>query len=674
MLEDGSSPRPVITAPIRGRDAEQAASRRATPALDAATIVLLPALTVYLGLNAGGYFAGDTGWAAAVLAVALAGRIAVSGGPLANRGWPLAVAGTGLALLATWTLVSASWSEDQGVALLEFDRVLLYLLVLLLFGSLGDPRSALRYLPAGFAVVAVFLCGIGLASRTLPDLWSFAPASDGKLAYPISYSNGLGILASLGVVACLHLASWEREHPVVRLLAAAAIPLLAATLALTSSDGAVVAGAAGAVLYAVLGRPRGLLAALIATAPFVALAVHAAVGADLVAAAEPTTAAAADEGRDLARTVGFAMLASAGALGLLMVLGRRLARADLPRPSRPARVTIALALVIVLAAAVTQLPDAARAIGDELEGTGPGAGDRSAVAVLDGQNRIEYWRVALDAFEEEPITGTGVGTFGERWARERPFPESVDEGHSLYVETLGELGLVGAALLALVLGAITAAFVAFLRGASRPLAAAMLSTAVAWLLHAGIDWDWELPAVTVWIFAFGGCALAAWARREAGPHRTSLRLRIVLTAGCLALAVTPATVAMSQSHLDEAVSALLRYDCARAESLAASASRLVSARAEPYEVLSYCASRRGDHQRAISMMGEAIDRDPDSWELVYGLALVRAAAGRDPRDAIRRTLELNPLEPIANGASERLTGGNSRSWQREAESSPLPLP
>lgn len=664
----------------------EAGPSRGPLALDVGTVLLLPALTVYLGLNAGGYFAAPTGWAGATMAAVLAVRMVVSG-PRAIAAWPLALAGGGLALFAIWTLLSGVWSGDHAAALIEFDRSLLYLLVLLVFGSIQAPRTALRYLPLGFALGAVFLCAVALATRTLPDLWPFAPEpGPGKLAYPVTYSNGLGILASLAILTCLHLASWEREWVAARVVAVSALPLLVATLVLTRSEGAAVMGAIGVALYVVLGRPRGLLTALFAAVPFALIGGHAAEAADLLGGRDPTTPAALDEGRELASTVGLAMLGAAAVIGALIPLERwvkrRVGRGGFPRLPRPAAAAIAGGLAIaVVGVAVTQLPEAVDALEHEFEGR-RGAPETSTrgFALLDGQSRIDYWRVAVDAFEEEPITGTGAGTFTERWARDRPFFENVEEGHSVYVETLGELGLVGAALLALVLGGLAAAFVVAMRRTGRVLGAAALGAAVAWLAHAGIDWDWELPVLTVWLFAFGGCALAAWPERRPSARTETGRLtagaviiRALAAAACLLVAVTPVTIAISQSWLDGATSALLRDDCDEAERLASSASRLLPPRPEPYEVLGYCASRRGEHERAISMMRGAIDRDPDSWELAYGLALVRAAAGEDPRAAADRALRLNRLEFIARRAVTSFSEGPRR-WRRSAETLALPLP
>ena len=64
------------------------------------------------------------------------------------------------------------------------------------------------------------------------------------------------------------------------------------------------------------------------------------------------------------------------------------------------------------------------------------------------------------------------------------------DAHSLYLETLAELGLVGLGLLVLVLAPPLA-------GAFRGASAAAAGGYVAFLVHAGVDWDWEMPAVTI---------------------------------------------------------------------------------------------------------------------------------------------------------------------------------
>jgi O-antigen ligase len=668
------------TPPASAEPSESATARL----LDAGTLLLLPGLTIYLGFNAGGYFAGTTGWAAAALAIVLALRVSVSGPSLGAPSLPLALTAGALALFAGWTLLSGSWSGNYGRSLIEFDRVLLYLLVLLVFGSIQAPQHAFRFLPIGFALAAVILCGAGLATRTLPDLWPFAQASDeSRLAYPVTYSNGLGILASLGIIACLHVASWDRGRTAVRTLAAASLPLLAATLVLTFSRGAILACAIGFLVYALAGRPRGLLVVLLGTLPFVVLAAYAAYDAELLVSAHPTSPAAQEQGHKVALTIGIAMLGGGASLGLLLPLERRLRGLRSPKPSPRLGVGLAAVLAIGVAFVAVTQTDGLQSLGEGIlrDGASREGGltrerltDPSDIADLGRQSRVQYWRVALDAFEDEPIRGTGVGTFARRWARDRPTSESTTEGHSIYLETLGELGLVGASLIVVVLVMLVMPFGAGLRRGQRPLQAAALAIALAWLVHAGIDWDWELPALTIWLFAFGGCVLAASPTRLGRVGAPSPLLRVITASASLLMAVTPATIAVTQSRLDASVAALLRGDCGTAERLAAKASSMLPPRAEPYEVLAYCESRSGRHRRAIAMIERAMERDPHDWELLYGLALVRAAAGEDPRNALQGALLLNPREALIRASIDRFSGADPRQWRKQARDALLPLP
>ena len=71
------------------------------------------------------------------------------------------------------------------------------------------------------------------------------------------------------------------------------------------------------------------------------------------------------------------------------------------------------------------------------------------------------------------------------------------DAHSLEVEIAAELGLVGLARVRLLVAG--AAIAAARRRCAREPAAAAGSCAalLVWFLHASIDWDWQLPAVTL---------------------------------------------------------------------------------------------------------------------------------------------------------------------------------
>ena len=77
-------------------------------------------------------------------------------------------------------------------------------------------------------------------------------------------------------------------------------------------------------------------------------------------------------------------------------------------------------------------------------------------------------------------------------------------------------------------------------------------------------------------------------------------------------------------------------------------------------MIAYCHILVGSPAVAEEAMRAAIERDPNNWEYHYGLALIRAARGRDPRRQARLALRLNPRE-APHDAAARLRGDDPRS-------------
>jgi len=71
---------------------------------------------------------------------------------------------------------------------------------------------------------------------------------------------------------------------------------------------------------------------------------------------------------------------------------------------------------------------------------------------LSGNGRYAYWKAAIDAMPGHWLEGYGPGTFEFVWLPRAPFLSYVRNAHSLYIEVMDELGLVGIVLLALALG------------------------------------------------------------------------------------------------------------------------------------------------------------------------------------------------------------------------------
>jgi O-antigen ligase len=128
-----------------------------------------------------------------------------------------------------------------------------------------------------------------------------------------------------------------------------------------------------------------------------------------------------------------------------------------------------------------------------------------ALVRLATDNRLDYWRLALEDYRAHPVLGAGAGTYGNYWLVHGPGSSFTRTAHSLFLQSLAELGSVG---LVLVVLALAAPFVV-----ARVRGDALLATAaagyVAYVVHTGIDWDWEMPAATLAGLVCGGAALDA---------------------------------------------------------------------------------------------------------------------------------------------------------------------
>ena len=472
--------------------------------------VLLPAAAVLLvgptvlAFFSGGYFdeprliATLVAWAL-VLVAALASPRPL---PSSRQGW---AAFLGLLLIAAWTGVSITWAPLSEASTNSFVRLLMYVAALVAGVALLRDRRSLAAVEPALALGALVAIGYGLSGRLLPGLIHLSQSAKayGRLEQPITYWNAEGALAAIGLVLCTRLAGTESRPVHLRAAAAAASVPLALGVYLSYSRGAIAAALIGAIV---------LLGCAPSWSQVRATAIS--VAAAVVVAASSTafpgvTALEGSLGRR--ETEGAIMLAVL--LAVMVIAGftqARIARRErepwvstgpLPIARRLpliATVAVALGLAGLVAAGLADKG------GKEKLSGAPGVARLRSVE----SRRYDYWRIALRAFRRHPLKGVGAGGFRVLWLRERPVREAALEVHSLPLEMATELGLPGLLGLGLLVGGVGVAARPALRR-QPALVAGACAGATVWFLHAAIDWDWQIPAVSLPPLILAGALIVA---------------------------------------------------------------------------------------------------------------------------------------------------------------------
>ena len=468
--------------------------------LSLATAVLLLGPTV-LAFFAGGYFdlpravAGAVAWGVVLLLAA--------GGPLP---FPKSVAGrvalAGLAGLALWSAISLAWAPLGGVAGDNVQRLLLYIAAFLAAIALLRDRRAAGAVEPAFALGAVVVVGYGLAGRLLPGLIELdrSEKANGRLEQPITYWNAEGLVAAMGLVLCARIAGDPSRPLAMRVAAAGACVPLGAGVYLSDSRAAMAAAVAGLIVLLAAAPVRPQLRAAVVSLLGGAVAAACAAAFPAVASLDGSHGTQVRQGAVLL-VVLLAIACAAGLVTRRLVGSERrgeLASGSFPHHwLQPVAITAALVcLAGLVAGGIAEKPDRSGS-----------AGERLSRLTEVTSHRNEYWRVALRAFERDPLLGTGSGGYRVVWRQERPVGESTLEVHSLVLEVAAELGLPGLLCLFVFLGGTLAAGRQALRRRV-PLAPGACAAGTVWLLSATIDWHWQLPAVTLPAIVLGAALVA----------------------------------------------------------------------------------------------------------------------------------------------------------------------
>lgn len=572
--------------------------------------------------------------------------------PLRRPPVAAAILGSCLFALTLWTLASSAWAPNGARAFDEFNRDSLYLGVFVIIVAFGSVVGADRWadgLALGIAAIGVY----SLATRLFPELADTAtplrqlPGGQSRLAYPIGYWNALGVLLAVGLPLVLRV-GLEARNALVRGLAAATVPAFVAAMYLTSSRAGSLAAVSAVLVFVVACNKRVsaflLLGVTGAGAVVVVSSIH---GRSALVNGPLDSAAAASQGHAVALPVAVSCL---GAGVVWTIASRQVGRIQVRSLER----AVAAALVVLAAAALVAVHPARRFNEfkqNQIVAVNSPQYTTKHLLSASGNGRWQLWTAAGQEWRAHPLAGGGAGSFQSWWLQHRPYSLYVVNAHSLFMEVLAELGLVGLLLLCAFFGGALVVGLARVRRA-RPerttLAAALVAGLVAYVLGAAVDWMWQVTALTVVAVAVVAALASGRAPRLAttAPRRV-LPYSVVAAVGLLGIAAIGAqtlplisALELKSSHREAASG-----DLETAAKRAAAARSAAPWSPDPYLQLALIQEYAGVWSAARRNIEAATARDPRNWQMWAIRARIEAEAGAvvPARESLHRAAALNPL-------------------------------
>ncbi|HWH43606.1 MAG TPA: O-antigen ligase family protein [Thermoleophilaceae bacterium] len=655
-----SSPAAPVRAPQAGAagTAHEAGPARSPAALCAALLVAVLYAATASGATALPAEARLQVVIAALAVAALAGL--VFGRSLRAAAAPMAWAGLGLlAAYAAFAGLSLAWSVAPDLTWTHLNRALAYTLVAAMALVVGSslPR-AIERVALGYLAVATLVAGYALLGKVAPWLANHT-ADFARLRAPLGYWNALALFCVLAVPVGLRTASDPERGLLPRVAAQLSLIPLLAVIGMTYSRGGMLALAVAVAIVAWLGPDRLRVAAFALVAVVsVAPALVVAFTRDDLTRDGLSIAGRTDDG--------FVLLLALIAGAVIAVWAAvRLRRADerlvLTGRGRElalqgARYAGIAAVVLLLGGLALSERGVTGTVSHEIdkftEAKAEKQNDPSRLFETNSGNRWVWWLEAGGAWSDRPFGGHGAGSFPLLHLAYRQDALQVRQAHSVPIQWLAEVGLIGAALGLGALGLL--GFAAYQRVAAaaraeRPYAVALFAAAGAWGVHMWVDWDWDIPAVTLPLLVFLGVMAGrppggGWMEplRPAPPVVGAPRSgrAFALAAGTLVLCVVALSAALPSLARDRTSAALAEASDGTPEGLAAGARDAEIARqldplsVEPLFAAAGIAEARGDLDRAADLLREAAERQPAN-EQVW----IRIAAFELQRDDLPRALE-----------------------------------
>jgi hypothetical protein len=360
-------------------------------------------------------------------------------------------------------------------------------------------------------------------------------------------------------------------------------------------------------------------------------------------------------------------------VGLSQVgIGLAIRHATPPRwlsvPVRGARALLAGAVVLLVTAAlVAGGPGAlSHAWRNFKNPTAPGLTNLSLerYGTLSGNGRYDYWKVAVKATGGHVLGGSGPGTYQLLWLPRAPYLSYIQNAHSLYFETLSEVGIVGLGLLLGLFGLVLWTAVELVRRSryeSRTRAAGVAAAVAAFLVSAGTDWIWQMPVLPA---CFLLLAAALFAPRPGADRQDVIRrptddqsprrrvndivLRVGTVGVAIACVVAIAIPLATNTAIRRSQAAVQSGSLGVALTDARAAVGLEPGSATAQDQLALVLEAGGDIRGALGPAMRAVQDEPQNWSTWLLVSRLQAELGHPTKSlsAFRRAESLNPRSPV----------------------------
>jgi hypothetical protein len=552
-----------------------------------------------------------------------------------------------LASYAVWVLISMRWAADAGRAFAQFDQVSLYVAVLALAVALARLVPA-AVIVAGTALGLTGIACVALVSRLFPTSFGVQPGVDlipalaARLSFPVGYWNGLAIEVALAY-PLLFAVMTSRRSRLLTCAAALPLPVIAADMYLASSRGGFVAAGVAMLLFLVLSPRRWSAVGAIVVAGFGAVAAVATiVHKRALVSGHMTTPIGIWQGHRAALLIAIVCIVTALLWLGLDELGRRL-------PSPPRAVGIAAAVVagvLVVAAFFAAHPirkfDQFKHV--SVAGQTYSTTTTSHLLGSSGSGRWQTWTAAIDEFRAHPLNGGGAGSFATWWLQHSSLPVFTKTAHSLYLETLGELGIIGFLLLG---GAVLVAGIGAIRAARSVRSAEVAAAAACGLTFfaaAAYDWVWQLAGIAIVGVGMLGVALGSRpSTRAPAPGRIGA-VRPALAVLAVGAVIAQFVALAAGVHLRNSQAAVAANDGARARAQALAAKAIEPWSSDPYLQLALIYEAERKFHLAVPWIAGAISRSPNDPALWAVAARIQKELGH-VKQAKRDLAEARRLDP-----------------------------